>query len=241
MTARYLIFHAARFAREHRPAAFEVTGCDDAVTQLTGVDVDWREVGPVPRLTRRVAISTWPDAEQARRAGANVSAAISRLPGVEEVCTLLLRAYRHKGELNWCHPDASVPAFDTTGHSPEPGPMVTLTSFGRPKSADAFKRFATMMFGITEDVSKARGLSANLQVFPDGGELDGCTFSLWASERAALDWAYKGHQHLAALREQHSTPMAQRTSFTRLSVMEASGSWGGVPFPAVTCQGTQTV
>ena len=241
MTARYLMFHAARFAREHRPAAFDVDGDHGAITRLTGVDVEWRAVGPVPRFTRRVAISTWPDADTARQAGCAASAAIAKMPGVEEVCVLLLEAYRHKGELNWCHPDAETSPFDTAGQRPRPGPVVTMTSFGRPNDADAFNRFAAMMVDVTRDVRVANGLTATLQVLPDGGKLDGITFSLWDSERLALDWAYKGHLHLAALREQHASPMARRTSFTRFNVIAAAGSWADVPVPVMATQGTQTV
>ena len=55
---------------------------------------------------------------------------------------------------------------------------------------------------------------------------DGITFSMWESEKAMFEAAYKAGVHRDQMDDHSSDAMFDRSSFSRFQVLETKGNWG---------------
>ena len=160
------------------------------------------------------------------------AAAMPWLAGAAEHWVGLLAPVAHRGEVNWIDPLVPGPAcVPATRRST--GPFVAVTSVGwtlderfdPAKAADfdiGVERVRAGMDGVD-------GLGAHHGIDVHGSTADGFTVTFW---RMARPWAfaYRPGEHKRQVDRFRALGTADRTSFTRLEVLDQRGTWlGGDP------------
>lgn len=147
----------------------------------------------------------------------------------------------HRGKVNW-----RGHIEDGTAVRPAPadpgGPLVIVTTAGfLSRDAQALPRIRRFVEGVSEVMAWYGALPSNLRndVFngPDGRE--GFTCSLWRSDAAMREAAYRDGRHRARIAEYNEGMLMDYSSFTRLRALRSHGDWDGDPFAEVQ-KGTMT-
>jgi hypothetical protein len=112
--------------------------------------------------------------------------------------------------------------------------MMVITSAGYDsRGPEEMPRMLDFFKNLDEVVKDYRSRPENLRatIFP-GGRVDGrdgLTLTIWRDMPAMMASAYKTGVHPGIMAEHRAAPKADRTSFTRLRILESSGSWDGDP------------
>lgn len=149
--------------------------------------------------------------------------------------------YAHRGSVHWRSEVETDSAIRAALKDPK-GTLAILTSAGFDTSNGPPDPARLMRFfeGVRDVIEAYRTLPSNLQadVFPcgpvDGRE--GCTMSLWRSDKEMMAAAYKSGVHKRELDYQNEYSHFDRSSFTRARVIASKGTWGGVDPAAIAAE-----
>jgi hypothetical protein len=165
------------------------------------------------------------------------AAAVARDPGghlafIEDTAEdwhALACVIAHRGEADWSTPSEPHPVLQPIDSDPG-GVMAVITSAGYvsvdetqfPRIKDFLKRVGDVIefYGTLED-NTARCLFNAVEA------REGMTFSVWSSDKGMMASAYKSGVHADNLKRHQVSPMFDRSSFTRLRLLESSGTWDG--------------
>lgn len=137
----------------------------------------------------------------------------------------------HRGKVNW-----RGHVEDGTAVRPAPadpgGPLVVVTTAGFLSREEwMLPRIRLFVEGVSEVMAWYGALPSNLRndVFngPDGRE--GFTCSLWRSDEAMREAAYRDGRHRARMEQSRAGLMFDHSSFTRLRALHSHGDWNGDP------------
>ena len=138
----------------------------------------------------------------------------------------------HRGKVNW-----RGHIEDGTAVRPAPadpgGPLVVVTSAGfLSRDADMLPRIRRFVEGVSEVMAWYGALPANLRndVFNGTDGREGFTCSLWRSDEAMREAAYKPGRHRGRIDEYSQGMLMDCSSFTRLRALRSHGDWDGDPF-----------
>ncbi len=135
----------------------------------------------------------------------------------------------HRGEIDLSTATEPHPAF--TAHDTVPdGVLAVITTAGYADYSDTdHERHKEFLQGVEQVRDYYTSLSANVmrQVFNPPDTPDGCTFSIWRGTPEMLKSAYKDGTHSDMLERHRLSPLFDRSSFTRLSLQNSRGTWGG--------------
>ena len=136
----------------------------------------------------------------------------------------------HRGEVNWRGYVQKGEAIRKAPADPG-GPLIVLTSAGFLSRDEAtlprIKRFVAGVVEVLEDYGTQPG-NLRRAAFRAGFQgLDGFTLSLWHSEEGMRQAAYHPGIHHTHVREDNAGLLTDRTSFTRLRVIQSRGDWDG--------------
>ena len=146
----------------------------------------------------------------------------------------VLQPFRHLGEANYF--DASQPGalFDSMGPLPAAdAPIVVITSSGwvtgEQLDMNRVREFSNGVMSVRASMTGVEGLySQQSFFFPRVLEYDPVTLTVWRDSAAARDFAYGPGAHRLQIERQQSQNLADRTSFTRCTVVRTEGPWHGV-------------
>lgn len=143
----------------------------------------------------------------------------------------LISPYAHRGQVNW---RGDVREDDTFALAPSDpgGPLVVFTSAGfESRGPETMPRVVKFLKGVYAIQDFYADLPGNIRqavysgVGVDGG--DGLTVTLWESDAAMMQAAYKGGEHRKQLDIHQDVPHFDRSSFTRGRIIESKGNWNG--------------
>lgn len=167
--------------------------------------------------------------EAAQAVVSDPDAFLGWLNETEENWHALAGVIAYRGEADWSTPSEPSPEIEVLSSDPS-GRLAVITSAGydTPNPKDD-PRLPNFLKGIEKVVSFYRSLDDNLAagLFNAVQAKQGLTFSVWKSDRAMMDSAYKSGLHSKYMREHQSEPMFDHSSFMRLRLVDSSGSWDG--------------
>lgn len=146
---------------------------------------------------------------------------------------VLLQPFSQRGAINWLDRDDPGPVFAGAGEAPPAGEsIVVITTVGH-NFGRGFKLSRALEFGRAVDrVYDAMSLSVppglrfrRVFTFPDY-RIDPITVTWWDDDASMRAFAYRPGAHKTELDRLPTLDLADRTSFTRLRVVEAAGSLG---------------
>lgn len=195
---------------------------EGATQILAGTAVTFRPDGLFDAdPTQAFALVRWPDGDAA------VAHVEAGSPGTWPAATTeawhaALAPYRVRGEVNW----TDGPLFSPGERPAGDGPVLTMTTTGFSDDPAKALALGVAMHEVQADDGAVPG---RLRTAVSLGRKrdDGRTFTLWASEAAALEWAHRRSPHREMLRRQRDEELMPRASFTRFSVLAANGAWDG--------------
>lgn len=193
---------------------------------LQGVDTAWSRQGlPEPAAGQTLRIGIWDD----RGAALDFSEGFPAPDGTEEHWSLALEPYAHRGAVDWSGKGPADPFFETLGPRPSRDvPIVTMTSFGFPVPTAYLADFGRAMMRTRRSARETPAILDDIQFqHRAAAALDPLTFTVWQSEQAAMDWAYRTGTHRTVMDWFRESGMPLRSSFTRLSILASRGRWGG--------------
>ena len=136
----------------------------------------------------------------------------------------------HRGMVNWRGYLQKGDAVRAAHFDPG-GPLMVLTSAGFvTRDAATLPRIKRFVAGVVEVLEAYGTNESNLRraVFRAGFDgLDGFTMSLWNSDEGMLKAAYQTGTHRTRIDENKAGLLSDRTSFTRLRVINSWGDWDG--------------
>jgi hypothetical protein len=166
------------------------------------------------------------------------------MPWLEEAAAAwhcLALPVSHRGKANW-----RGHVEDGTAIRPAPadpgGPLLVVTTAGLlSRDTDMPPRIRLFVQGATEVMPWYATLPANLRndVFNGADGRGGFTCSLWRSDEAMREAAYRPGRHRARMRQSRLGLIVDYSSFTRLRVLHSQGDWDGDPL-AASQEGTMT-
>lgn len=144
---------------------------------------------------------------------------------------------QHRGEVNWRGNVESNCAIKSAPEDPE-GPLIVITSagFDDPGNPRELPRISRFVVKVSEAIEFLGAQPGNLRraVFNGGFDgKEGFTLSLWESDDAMLKAAYQSGHHRTLMDETRDGSVFDRSSFTRLRILDSKGSWFGNPLTAV--------
>lgn len=152
--------------------------------------------------------------------------------GADERWSGVLQPFNHRGETNWLDPDQPGPVL-TAGPPPTDGePFAVITSAGWTID-DRFDVDKALDFGrgvaeVRSNMSSVDGLLSHQAFnFPGLLEVDGPTITFWRDDAAMRAFAYRPGTHKTEMDRYRELDTADRTSFSRLRVLESRGSVNG--------------
>lgn len=180
------------------------------------------------------ALGIWSDRETANAMIADPSAAMPYLSDAVEAWHALALPVQHRGEVNWRGEVQSNSAIKVADEDPQ-GPLavVTSASFDDPQNPEELPRISRFAVKVAEAIDFLGAQPGNLRrdVFNGGYDgKEGFTLSLWDSDDAMLKAAYHSGHHRNLMDESRDGSIFDRSSFTRLRIVESHGSWFGNPF-----------
>jgi hypothetical protein len=227
--ARCAVVHWVRFTGITPAEALALDGAPDGV-------VGWKSGpdGPLMPDGMRGPSDTWcavalyPDEATARAALGRRD--VPAFAAAVEHWQVLLRPVAHRGECN--HLDRAQPGLIFTPSTDDPGgPVFVMTTagfvIGPQLDVARVIRFRRHVDLVRESYRAAPGwLNAHVFTPVVRGD-DGVTMTIWRSDAEMIDAAYRPGTHRAQLDEHRQQPMCDRTSFTRLRMIESAGTWHG--------------
>ena len=156
---------------------------------------------------------------------------LSFLYDTVEAYHALVVPYSHRGKVNW---RGSVKENDTflTASADPSGPLVVFTSAGyeNPGPSD-LPRIANFLREVDRVQDYYGTLPDNIRraVFSGAGVdgHDGVTVSIWRSDAAMMQAAYKPGHHRDQMNYQNEVGHFDRSSFTRARIVASNGAWDG--------------
>ena len=149
-----------------------------------------------------------------------------------ESWSAVLQPFSHRGSVNWLEPLKPGPVF-LPGSAPEQDePFVVITSAGWTfdQSFDPVKAldFGRGVVEVRKNMAAVEGLHSHHSFnFPTELEIDGATLTFWRDDTSMRSFAYRPGHHKTQLDRYRELHTADRTSFTRLRVLESRGSVNG--------------
>jgi hypothetical protein len=231
--ATHLTVRLVRFDHVHELR--DIDGCSVGDSLWSGVGADVRAAGaPQGAATAYAwaAVGVFADESSARASFAAGPAAVPWATEASEAWTALLHPFSHRGEINWLDPQHPGSIF-VTGDAPADGePFVVLTSvgwdFGPDLDMDRVVDFGTGVGSVRSSMEDVEGLHSQQSfTIPGAGGFDPFTFTIWRDDAAMRAFAYRPGEHKQQMDRYRQLHTADRTSFTRLRVLDSSGTWYG--------------
>jgi len=135
----------------------------------------------------------------------------------------------HRGAADWSTSSEPHPALQPLGSDPG-GVMAVITSAGYVSVDETqFPRIRDFQERVDDVIEFYGTLEENTArcLFNAVNAREGMTFSVWSSDKGMMASAYKSGVHADNLKRHMETPMFDRSSFTRLRLLESSGTWDG--------------
>ncbi len=235
--ASFASMHLARFEALR---ASEDPACKDWPGVLfCQVAADSRAAGVDPASREAfvfVVLGLHADAASAERLIDDRQSAAPWLDEAAEVWSAVLQPFRHKGKANYLTPDQPEKFFDlVAAPPPAESPAVVLTSIGFDTDGLDMARVADVALGtgaVRASMTAVPGLYCQHSFFfPGVLARDVITLSFWHNVASVHAFAYQHGPHRRQMDRYRTTNNADRTSFTRFTVLRSQGTWYGVdPF-----------
>lgn len=227
----WLTIHFARFADELAATDATFAGPPTADVWRLGPDAQIGENGfRVGSASIWGGIGYYENQQDAQDAMALEQTALPFAGQATESWHALAGVVTHRGEIDLSTLSEPHPEFAPLGTNPG-GVLAIITSAGYTSYSDAdHARHKEFLVGVEQVRDYYASLPANVmrQVFNPPETPDGCTFSIWRGTPEMLQSAYKHGTHSDMLEQHRISPLFDRSSFTRLSLQESRGTWGGV-------------
>lgn len=149
-----------------------------------------------------------------------------------EVWSAVLQPFRHKGKANYLNHVKADKFFDSVAEPPPAeSPAVVLTSIGFDLDGLDMERVADVAVGtgaVRASMTAVPGLYCQHSFFfPGVLARDVITVTIWHDVAAIRAFAYHHGPHRRQMDRYRTTKNADRTSFTRFSVLRSQGTWYG--------------
>ena len=188
----------------------------------------------LPTLTSDTwcGMAIWPNRAKAEAMLDDLRAAMPWLAEAEVAWHCLAVPVSHRGKVDWRGHVEDGTAIRPAPNDPG-GPLVVITSAGfLSRDPDMLPRIRLFAAGVSEVMAWYGALPSNLRngVFngPDGRQ--GFTCSIWRSDEAMREAAYRTGTHRARMDDSKAGLMFDYSSFTRLRAARWHGDWDGDPF-----------
>lgn len=198
-----------------------------------GTEVSWAtEDGFACRdRTVRVWLTVWPNADLAQDHYDNRAQRIPLLSEAREAMAALCHPFACHGEVNWTPDGQAQTIYGALAPRPDKTPpILVMTSLGIGDPTDGLKEFGQGVTAVRQAFATNPDVALDINVLPDIPMIDGPTLTLWRSERAIMQGAYRTDPHRTTMKMRNGA-MA-RASFTRMEVVAAEGTWAGVDLAA---------
>lgn len=248
---------AASFASMHLARFDKLRASEDPVCAarpgllFCEVGADLRAAGTDPESRDAfvfVLLGLHADEDSADRLLTERRAVVPWLDEAAEVWSAVLQPYRHKGKANYLTPAQPGKFFEPLGLPPPPeAPTVVITSAGWNEDGLDMARptdFGQGVGAVRASMSGVPGLYSQQSFnFPPDVAHDGCTITFWRNAADIHAFAYQHGSHRRQMDRYHATNNADRTSFTRCTVLRSQGTWHGadplaIPEPAASERAT---
>ena len=156
---------------------------------------------------------------------------LSFLGDTVEAYHALIVPYSHRGKVNWRGTVKEDSSFITAPADPG-GVLVVFTSAGYDNPGpDDLPRIANFLREVDNVQAYYETLPDNIRkaVFSGAGvdAHDGITVSIWRSDAAMMQAAYKPGYHRDQMSYQNEKGHFDRSSFTRARIVSSKGGWDG--------------
>ena len=183
------------------------------------------------------ALGIWPDRATAEQMMADPVAAMPAMGEALEAWHALAIPVQHRGEVRWrgvVEKDCAIRPCSEDIEAPLA--VVTSASFDDPKNPAESPRISRFAVKVSEAIEFLGQQPGNLRraVFNGGFDgREGFTLTLWESDDAMLKAAYHSGHHRTLIDESRDGSIFDRSSFTRLRIVQTHGSWSGDPLKTV--------
>lgn len=135
----------------------------------------------------------------------------------------------HRGEVNWSTSTEPHPVLKPLEQDPKGVIAVVTTAGFLSRDESQHERIRTFLKKVDAVVEFYGALEENTarSLFNLAGTPEGMTFSVWRSDRGMMAGAYKPGVHSKYLNEHKEYAMFDRSSFTRLRLLDSTGTWNG--------------
>jgi len=150
-----------------------------------------------------------------------------------EAWSAVLQPTRHKGEANYLDRETPGPLFDELAPElPDTSPFAAITTSGWNNTDGVHKKriqeFSTGVFAVRAAMTAVDGMHSQQGFFfPGIYKFDPLTVSFWRDSEAASAYLYGPGVHRHQMDRLRTKNLADRTSFTRCSVLRSEGTWYG--------------
>lgn len=168
--------------------------------------------------------------EDAEAVLADPSAHLPFLDDVTEAWHALAAVIAHRGEVDWSTASEPHPALQPVDKDPT-GVIAVITSAGYlSRDETQHERIRAFLKKVNDVVDFYGTLEENAarSLFNLAGTPEGMTFSVWRSDRGMMSGAYKEGLHSKYLGQHKADAMFDRSSFTRLRLLDSTGTWDGI-------------
>ena len=147
--------------------------------------------------------------------------------GATERWSAVLQPFSHRGETNWS-PD---PLFAPGNRRSHEGPFVVITTAGFDPELDPdltrTREFIRGTAAVRSSFAATPGLRCEHAFAFGVSGIDGFTLTMWDDDSALRPPVYETGEHRTRMEDYLRNGTADRSSFTRLRVLESSGAWNG--------------
>jgi len=142
------------------------------------------------------------------------------------------QAFNHRGEVNWLEPQMPGQVFSTGPAPDNDESFVVITSAGwrldERFDPDRASDFGLGVLDIRNNMTAVEGLHSQHSFnFTADLTIDAVTLTYWHDDASMRAFAYRPGRHKTQLDKYREFDTADRTSFTRLRVIESRGSVNG--------------
>jgi len=227
----WLTVHRAKFAQPHGATEDELAGPVSAAAWRCGPDAPIGSAGIRTEVSDIWGGLAFHDSEKSARE--MLALAPGDLPFARHATEGwhgLLAVIAHRGEIHLSAHGQARLGFVPLAQDPG-GVMAVVTSAGY-KAYDETQtdRIVDFLGKVEEVRAFYAGLKGNVvrQLFNFHNSPDGVTFTVWRSDQAMMQAAYKDGAHRQFIDQHKAQPMFDRSSFTRFRLLDSRGSWGGL-------------
>ncbi len=174
------------------------------------------------------AVGLFSDLVAAREAFCNSDSHMPFVANTVESWHQILLPIRHHGNCN--HLDRDLPGEIFTVSSTDPGGAAMVITTAGYLPAPKVERLIAFRHGVDEVDQWLRnvdGCLANRPFTPHTIGDDGVTFSVWRDDASMLAAAYHTGVHREKMDAHKAVNAFDRSSFTRLRIVDSHGQWGG--------------